>query len=109
MLGFRTFGLVIRKTKADILLPTQLLTFDRPVILSLRGAKGVFMNLTKNVSLLSVGAFVAFASIYFDVVSDAGKGAYYALGLLALVWIVELSGRRRNAVNDSEPTRKPKR
>ena len=60
------------------------------------------MNLAKIVSLLSAGAFVAFALVYYDVVSDPGAGAYYALGLVALVWIVELSGHRRNEVKASE-------
>lgn len=66
------------------------------------------MNLAKILSLLSAGAFVAFALVYYDVVSDAGEGAYYALSLIAIVWIVTLGGQRRHDNETSERIEKSK-
>lgn len=68
----------------------------------------VLMNVAKVLSLLGAGAFVAFALVYYDVVSDAGEGAAYALGLIALVWIVTLSEQRKNDNKTSERIEKSK-
>ena len=60
------------------------------------------MSFARNVSLLAAGAFVAFALTYFGAVEDVGEGAFYACFLGVGVWIMELSGRRRDEKADTE-------
>ena len=54
------------------------------------------MSYARNVSLVAAGAFLAFALTYYGVVNDAGIGAFVAFFIGVVVWINELSDRRRN-------------
>ena len=63
------------------------------------------MSFARIVSLFCAGAFFAFALVYYGLVSDPGAGAYYALAVIALVWIVALSEDRRTSGEDSKRIR----
>ena len=69
--------------------------------------KVVHMDIGKIVSSFSAGAFVAFTLVSYNVVSDAGKGAFYAFGLIALIWIVRLSDKRRSESEADGRIKKP--
>lgn len=60
------------------------------------------MKFARIVSLFCAGAFVAFALVYYGLVSDPGAGAYFALGMMALFWIVALSEHRRKEPGHSK-------
>ena len=60
------------------------------------------MKLAKSASLLFLGAFIAFALMHYGFVSDPGWGAYTAVGMIALFWIVTLSERRRHEAEISK-------
>lgn len=54
------------------------------------------MKFAKSASLLFIGAFIAFALVHYGFVSDPGEGVYYAMGMIAIFWIVTLGERRRH-------------